>query len=114
MRYSEGGGLTAERRAFRERIRLQAGERFAAGEKTALIAKDLRVSVRSVERWIRAWREGGVEAFRSAGPANSPTVTDAQFAVLDEELGKGPVEHGFEDQRGPWSGCRRCSTSAAA
>lgn len=65
MRYPEGGGLTAERRAFRERIRLKAGERFAAGEKTAVIAKDLRVSVRSVERWRRAWREGGMEALRS-------------------------------------------------
>ncbi|MEV8312123.1 helix-turn-helix domain-containing protein, partial [Streptomyces flavidovirens] len=89
MRYSEGGGLTAERRAFREEIRLQAGQRFAAGEKTSLIAKDLRVSVRSVERWRRAWREGGMEGLRSAGPANSPTITDAQFAVLEEELGKG-------------------------
>ncbi|MFJ5776117.1 hypothetical protein [Streptomyces sp. NPDC093094] len=56
-----------------------------------MIAKDLRVSVRSVERRRRAWREGGLEALRSAGPANSPTVTDAQFAVLEEELGKGPV-----------------------
>ncbi|WP_442802647.1 IS630 family transposase [Streptomyces sp. CB01635] len=99
MRYPEGGGLTPERRAFREKIRLQAGERFAAGEKTAVIAKDLRVSVRSVERWRRAWREGGTEALRSAGPANVPTVTDGQFAVLEEELGKGPAAHGFEDER---------------
>ncbi|MCY0931301.1 winged helix-turn-helix domain-containing protein [Streptomyces sp. H27-H1] len=99
MRYPEGGGLTAERRAFREGIRREAGERFAAGEKTAVIAKDLRVSVRSVERWRRAWREGGMDALRSSGPANSPTVTDAQFAVLEDELGKGPSAHGFEDQR---------------
>ncbi|MDQ1005798.1 transposase [Streptomyces sp. V4I23] len=84
---------------FREKIRLRAGERFAAGEKTAVIAKDLRVSVRSVERWRRAWREGGMEALRSAGPANSPTVTAAQFAVLEEELGKGPSAHGFDDDR---------------
>ncbi|MFD4925791.1 helix-turn-helix domain-containing protein [Streptomyces goshikiensis] len=73
VRYPEGGGLTAERRAFREGIRLQAGERFAAGEKTAVIAKELRVSVRSVERWRRAWREGGMEALRSAGPATPST-----------------------------------------
>jgi putative transposase len=98
VRYPEGGGLTAERRAFREGVRLQAGERFVAGEKTAVIEKDLRVSVRSVERWRRAWREGGLEALRSAGPANSPTVGDAQFAVLEEELGKGPSAHGFKDQ----------------
>ncbi|MBT2488188.1 helix-turn-helix domain-containing protein [Streptomyces sp. ISL-96] len=96
MRYPEGGCLTAERRAFREKIRLQAGERFAAGEKTAAVAKDLRVSVRSVERWRRAWREDGLEGLRSAGPANSPTVTEVQFAVLEEELGKGPTGHGFE------------------
>ncbi|MFJ9753237.1 helix-turn-helix domain-containing protein [Streptomyces chartreusis] len=51
---------------FREGIRLQAGQRFAAGEKTAVIAKDLRVSVRSVERWRRAWRVGGMQALRSA------------------------------------------------
>ncbi|MER8062735.1 MULTISPECIES: winged helix-turn-helix domain-containing protein [unclassified Streptomyces] len=99
MRYPDGGGLSAERRAFRERIRLQASERFAAGEKTAVIAKDLRVSVRPVERWRRAWREGGMEALRSAGQANSSTITDAQFAVLEEELGKGPPAHGFEDER---------------
>ena len=57
------------------------------------------MSVRSVERWRRAWREGGMEALRSAGPTNSPIVTDAQFAVLEEELGKGPAAHGFADQR---------------
>ncbi|MFD3940891.1 winged helix-turn-helix domain-containing protein [Streptomyces sp. NPDC058611] len=64
-----------------------------------MIAKNLRVSVRSVERWRRAWPEGGMDALRSTGPANSPTVTDAQFAVLEEELGKGPSAHGFEDER---------------
>ncbi|WSQ15868.1 winged helix-turn-helix domain-containing protein [Streptomyces sp. NBC_01231] len=80
-------------------MRFQAGMRFAAGEKTAVIAKALRVSVRSVERWRRAWREGGMEALRSTGPANSPTVTDAQFAVLEAELGRGPTAHGFDDGR---------------
>ncbi|MFF9755395.1 hypothetical protein ACF1FC_21880 [Streptomyces sp. NPDC014344] len=47
MRYAQGGGLTVERRKFRERIRFQAGERFARGEKNAAIAKKLRVSERS-------------------------------------------------------------------
>ncbi|MFG2219952.1 MULTISPECIES: helix-turn-helix domain-containing protein [unclassified Streptomyces] len=40
----------------------EAGRRFAAGEKTAVIAKELRVSERSVERRRRAWREGGPPA----------------------------------------------------
>lgn len=40
-----------------------------------------------------------MEALRSAGPANAPPVTDARFAVLEEELGKGPAAHGFDDER---------------
>ncbi|MEU1509531.1 helix-turn-helix domain-containing protein [Kitasatospora sp. NPDC005748] len=72
MRYAQGGGLTAERRAFREQVRLEAAARFEAGEKTASIARDLRVSERSVERWRRSWREGGTAALRSAGPASVP------------------------------------------
>ncbi|MET7565664.1 winged helix-turn-helix domain-containing protein [Streptomyces sp. NPDC005479] len=40
-----------------------------------------------------------MEGLRSAGPANSPTIADAQFSVLEEELGKGPATHGFEDER---------------
>ncbi|WSP68144.1 helix-turn-helix domain-containing protein [Streptomyces sp. NBC_01236] len=68
MRYAQGGGLTAERRRFRERIRYEAGEQFARGERTGVIAKDLRVSERSVERWRRAWRQGGMAALASAGP----------------------------------------------
>ncbi|MCZ1011474.1 hypothetical protein O1L68_37580 [Streptomyces lydicus] len=51
MRYPQGGGLTTERQQFREELRLKAAERFAQGEASSLIAKDLRVSVRSVQRW---------------------------------------------------------------
>lgn len=48
MRYVQGGGLTVERRAFREGLRIQAAGRFVAREDNAVIARDLRVSVRSV------------------------------------------------------------------
>ncbi|WP_206184709.1 helix-turn-helix domain-containing protein [Thermoactinospora rubra] len=65
MRYPQGGGLTTERRAFRERIRLRAAEMFAGGVDTAVIAKELRVSVRSVQRWRHAWQHGGARALRS-------------------------------------------------
>ncbi|WP_033826117.1 winged helix-turn-helix domain-containing protein [Kitasatospora sp. MBT63] len=99
MRYAQGGGLTAERRAFREQVRLEAGVRFEAGEKTAVIARELRFSERSVERWRRAWREGGADALRSAGPASVPKLSAAQFAELAAESGKGPAAHGFEEQR---------------
>ncbi|MFH9738101.1 helix-turn-helix domain-containing protein [Streptomyces roseolus] len=32
-----------------------------------MIAKDLRVGVRSVRRWRRTWDEGGPRALRSQG-----------------------------------------------
>lgn len=38
MRYPRGGGLTAERQQFREKLRLKAAERFAQGEASSAIA----------------------------------------------------------------------------
>ncbi|KUN58250.1 hypothetical protein AQJ46_43350 [Streptomyces canus] len=58
MRYAQGGELTADRRRWRERIRYWAGGWFARGERTAVIAKDLRVTERSVEG------DGGVRLHR--------------------------------------------------
>ncbi|GDY80822.1 hypothetical protein SAVCW2_00210 [Streptomyces avermitilis] len=95
MRYADGGGLTAERRAAREGIRLEAGVRFARGDRTSDIAKDLRVSERSVEQWRRNWREGGIEGLKSKGPAKLPKLSDERFALLEKELAKGPAAHSF-------------------
>jgi transposase len=99
MRYPQGGGLAAERQRFREEFRLQAAERFARGEASSVIAKDLRVSVRSVQRWRRTWDEGGPWALRSQGPASFPRLSEKQFAQWEAELAKGPAAHGWEDQR---------------
>ncbi|MFI9187533.1 winged helix-turn-helix domain-containing protein [Streptomyces goshikiensis] len=63
------------------------------------IAKELRVSVRSVQRWRQSWREAGQDAVRSRGPVSRPKLDDRLFAVLEEELAKGPVAHGWPDQR---------------
>ncbi|MEV5910360.1 helix-turn-helix domain-containing protein [Streptomyces chartreusis] len=54
MRFVPGGGLTDERRAFREKSRLQAAERLRQGARNTVIAHDLRVSVRLVQRWRKA------------------------------------------------------------
>ncbi|MFD8339397.1 helix-turn-helix domain-containing protein [Streptomyces solisilvae] len=72
------------RQAFRERIRLEAAERFAAGTSNAEVAKDLRVSVRSVQRWRRAWHDVG--GLRSAGPVSRPKLSEALFTVLGPGL----------------------------
>ncbi|WP_322741165.1 helix-turn-helix domain-containing protein [Streptomyces hygroscopicus] len=98
MRYPQGGGLTAERRGFREHIRMQAAELFALGHDNAAIAKQLRVSVRSVQRWHQAWAHGGTPALESKGPASRPKLGEALFEALEQELAKGPVARGWPDQ----------------
>ncbi|MFT9474629.1 helix-turn-helix domain-containing protein [Streptomyces sp. Mo3] len=89
MRYPQGGGLTPERRAFRERIRIRAAELFALGHDNVTVAKQLRVSVRSVQRWHQAWEHDGASALESKGPASRPKLSEALFKVLEQELAKG-------------------------
>ncbi|WP_406300190.1 helix-turn-helix domain-containing protein [Embleya sp. NBC_00888] len=111
MRYAQGGGLTPKERAARERLRLDAAERFERGESNAVIASELRVARRSVERWRRAWREAGVEGLRSSGPASVPRLDPSQMAALEGELDRGLTAHGWQDQRwtsvrvGQWQSC---------
>lgn len=71
---------------------------FAAGQDNAVVAKRLRVSVRSVQRWRRSWNDGGPKALQSRGSPGRPKLSEALFAVLEQELDKGPVAHGWPDQ----------------
>lgn len=68
-----------------------------------MIAKDLRVSVRSVQRWRQLYDEGGPRALRSQGPTPLPRLNEKQLAQLEAELAKAPAAHGWEDQRWPLS-----------
>ena len=63
-----------------------------------VIARDLRVSVRSVQRWRSAWSQNATGALASKGPASLPLLSDELFAVLERELAKGPVADGWPDQ----------------
>ncbi|WP_452748566.1 winged helix-turn-helix domain-containing protein [Streptomyces bottropensis] len=99
MRYAQGGGLTAERRAFREQIRLDAGEMFAAGSDNAEVVKVLRVHVRSVQRWRREWAERGEAGLVSKGPASLPRLSDELFVKLEAALALGAAAHGWPDER---------------
>ena len=65
---------------------MEAGERFAAGDDTALVAKELRVHVRSVPRWRVAWAKGGLAALASKGPPSHPQLSAEQFVVLEAAL----------------------------
>jgi transposase len=99
VRYAQGGGLTDTERAARERIRLQAVVRFESGEKNREVAAALRVSERSVERWRRAWRERGQVGVLSQGSPGRARLSETQVVRLERELERGPLVHGWADQR---------------
>ncbi len=100
MRYAQRGGYTPAEQQRRERLRLEAAERFAGGDGSSEIARDLRVSEGSVRRWRRAWQDGGAQALRSRGPVSRERLSPQQWARLEAELARGPLAHGFAgDQR---------------
>jgi transposase len=99
MRYAQGGGLTAEARKRRERVRLEAVERFEQRVPAGVIAGELRVSERSVRRWRRAWQEAGAAGLASRGQAARCRLDEGQLAVLDAVLDAGPLAAGWADQR---------------
>ncbi|MET7746719.1 helix-turn-helix domain-containing protein [Streptomyces sp. NPDC005385] len=62
-----------------------------------MIARDLRVSPRSVQRWRQMWNEGGPRALRSQGPASLPRLSEAQFVQLEAVLAKVRLLTGVHD-----------------
>ncbi|MFJ4428858.1 winged helix-turn-helix domain-containing protein [Streptomyces bobili] len=76
-----------------------AADAFAAGEKNAAIAKGLRISVLSVERWRCSWHAGGWQALRVSDPAKRPKVDDSDVAVLEPLLLDGAMAQGWADER---------------
>lgn len=100
MRYAQGGGLTPAEQRSREQVRMEAAARFERGESISRVARVERVSVRQVEKWRRAWRTGGTEALRSAGPQSPPRLSSEQFSQVEAQLRRGPAAHGWDvDQR---------------
>lgn len=101
MRYPDGGGLTAQERARRERVRLQAVELFEQAVSPSEVARQLRVSRKSAYAWRRAWTQGGTEALASHGAGGARCrLSAAQLVRLEQELQAGPAAWGYlEDQR---------------
>lgn len=101
MRYADGGGLSAEGRAKREAVRMQAAEWFAQQVPVAQIASRLRVSINAVYGWRRRWKAGGRAGLVSKGPSGSSCRLDqARLDRLAVALEEGPAAYGYtEDQR---------------
>jgi transposase len=84
-------------------VRLEAAERFEAGEATKVIARELRVAERSVQRWRLAWRQGGVAALACAGPMSVERLSVGQWERLEAELRRGPLAYGFDGENQAWT-----------
>ncbi|MEU4835689.1 winged helix-turn-helix domain-containing protein [Streptosporangium sp. NPDC023615] len=99
MRYPDSGGLTTEQRVKRERVRLQAADRFAQGATDAQVAREFRVSRMSANRWRRAFEAAGREGLLSKGPGGEVCRLDpGQVVELESVLEAGPVAQGWDDQ----------------
>jgi transposase len=99
MRYGQGGGLTAAERARRERLRLAAAELIEAGASDREVARRLRVTRMSVNRWRRALAAGGRGALASKGAGGARCkLTLAQLGELEAVLEEGPAAQGWVDQ----------------
>jgi transposase len=86
-----------DRQAF-EGVRLQAGALFAAGHTQAEVARKLGVARQNVSRWHAQWRQGGLEALRSAGPTGpAPRLSLEQLHLIDQALRQGARMHGFDN-----------------
>jgi transposase len=101
MRYPDGGGLTAAERAHRERVRLAAADLIEAGASDQEVARRLRVSRMSANRWRRALASGGRQALATKGAGGAKCKLSAvQLAELEAALEAGPAAQGWdEDQR---------------
>jgi transposase len=99
MRYPDGGGLTAQERARRERVRLAAAELIEAGASGREVARRFRVSRMSANRWRRALAAGGKQALASKGAGGARCkLTPGQLRELEAVLDAGPAAWGWQDQ----------------
>jgi transposase len=99
MRYSDGGGLTAEERARRERVRLAAAEWIEEGASDREVAARFRVTRMSTNRWRRAQAARGRPALASKGPGGARCkLSRAQLDELAALLDAGPAVWGWADQ----------------
>ncbi len=99
MRYPDGGGLTAEERARRERVRLAAAEWIEEGASDREVAARFRVTRMSANRWHRALTAGGRPALASKRARGARCrLTPVQLEELQALLEAGPAVWGWDDQ----------------
>src|SRR5260370_14083905 len=79
-----------------EQRRMRAAELFERGMIPAEIARRVGVAHQVVSEWRKAWRQGGREALRSAGPAGrKPKLSGSQLADVVNALARGAEANGY-------------------
>src|SRR5579871_3260736 len=79
-----------------EQRRMRAADLLELGVIPAEIARQVGVAHQVVSEWRKAWRQGGREALRSAGPAGRKSkLTDAQFTEVTNALINGAEANGY-------------------
>jgi transposase len=100
MRYPDGGGLDAGERARREQVRLAAAQQIEAGASDREVARRLRASRMSANRWRRALIAGGRLALTSKGASGARCkLTAAQLRELEIVLEAGPTASGWDEDQ---------------
>jgi transposase len=75
---------------------MRAADLFERGVIPAEIARQVGVAHQVVSEWRKAWRQGGREALRSAGPAGRKSkLTDMQFTKVSNALINGAEANGY-------------------
>src|SRR3954452_2556508 len=99
MRDAQGGGLTAEECARRERVRVAAAEWLEQWATDQEVAVRFRVTRMSANRWRRALADGGRPALAPKGPGGARCrLAPAQLEELQVLLEAGPAAEGWTDQ----------------
>jgi transposase len=80
-----------------QRRRVLAVQRVVAGYAVDLVADILGVSVRSIRRWVRTWRDAGFDALAAQPvPGRPPKLTRTQEKIALRWLEDRPGDHGFD------------------
>jgi len=79
-----------------EARRMRAADLLERGMIPAEIARRVGVAHQVVSEWRKAWRQGGREALRSAGPAGRKSkLSAAQLAQVENALLNGAAANGY-------------------
>ena len=75
---------------------MRAADLLERGMRPAEIARRVGVAHQVVSEWRKAWRQGGREALRSAGPAGRKSkLSSGQLADVTNALASGAAANGY-------------------